>query len=64
MIGYIITKLTQHAGFTNWIQHIATIESMNRLEEYKLYCKANDEPMTIDGYDIYLNVLIRGGDER
>lgn len=59
-IGYIITKLTQHQGFIGYMQHLATLEHMNRLEEYRLFCKAHDEDMTIEGFETYLKYSIKG----
>lgn len=61
MIRYIITKLTQHSGFMGYIKHSSTLESIDQLEEYKLYCEAHDEKMSIEGYLAYLQLSVKGG---
>lgn len=61
IIGWIINRLAQSAGFAAWVQHMSVLETMNRLEEYRLFCKANDEPSSLEGFDTYLHVTIKGG---
>jgi len=60
-IDYIITKLTQHRGFKEWIQFLSSVETRHQIEEYLLFSKAHDEPVTLEGFATYLGVSLRGG---
>lgn len=55
LVDYIVDRLIKHLRLSNHIQHLARLEMMNRLEEYRLYSGAFAEDMSLQGFENYIN---------
>lgn len=58
--GKIIFWITNNRGFTLWIQHQSSLETINLLLEYRLYCKAHDEEQSIEDFTEYIKAKVLG----